>query len=83
MGKKESNPGPPKERPKAPPGPPQLGSAEGCRTFAKRYIERRLKEDHRDAVEELSAYLGDWLYWRSKARQAFVRIEAVEAGERP
>ena len=36
-------------------------SHEQYRAFAKRYVVRRLLENEDDAIEELSAYLGDWL----------------------
>ena len=34
------------------------------RAFARKYIERRLSEGREDAIEELSAYLADWLTLR-------------------
>jgi len=44
------------------------GSREDFRLFAKGYIQRRLAEDKRDAINELSAYLGDWLLQRNLHR---------------
>jgi len=54
---------------------------EEYRSFAKQYISRRLKENKNDAIEELSAYVGNWMWMNRRARQFFQKIEAVAVGE--
>ncbi len=50
-----------------------LASEEWCRDFAKRYVARRLRTgDLHDVVEELSAYIGSWMY----LQQLLKRIDA-------
>lgn len=47
-----------------------VSSEEYLRASAKRYITKRLREGSReDVIEELSAYLGAWMYSRQKVRQ--------------
>ena len=45
------------------------GDAEDYRAFAKKYIKQRLSEGERDAIEELSAYLGDWMHTRKLIKE--------------
>jgi len=41
------------------------------RDFARAYIQRRLEENKRDGIEELSAYLADWLSLRDRFKKLF------------
>lgn len=46
------------------------GKEEDYRGFAKAYIQRRLAENKRDAIEELSAYLGNWMWVKQRMKKA-------------
>lgn len=46
-------------------------SYEDHRTFARKYIKRRLDEGRNDAIEELSAYLADWMYTKERFKKIF------------
>ncbi len=54
-----------------------------CREFAKRYIKRRLKEGpQHDVIEELSAYIGVWMWERERARVFLEDLEEKELRRR-
>ena len=48
------------------------------RDFAKRYIIKRLDENRNDAIEELSAYLANWLHLQEIGKKFFDDIRIRE-----
>lgn len=52
------------------------------RDFARSYIRKRLAEGEQDAVEEMAAYLAQWLLMQDRLKEALAHIEASERRQR-
>lgn len=47
--------------------------------FAKRYITKRLSEGKHDAIEEMSAYLGIWMWQNDRAKEVLREFDEAQA----
>lgn len=56
--------------------------ADELRKFAKKYIKKRLDEGREDAIEELSAYLADWMHTRERFKHLSAKFKDEEHRQR-